>query len=315
MDVDVHANLTGPAPWVVWGEAKFKIFWLHHSISFRAEFGEPQDVPAIEPQDVWPILKDSLKAAGNWSAQLPPDSSRMVVLRAATSNDDLLVHPLGTVTVSQGLVPLERTLGLFGSVPPKSEVRFQIVRAEIVDTVEFDVSEKTTQYFAPAQFRQMSNAEKLSSPSFERMTSGARLVPSDVIAFYNKDKVQTVPLDYEQVVILDLDEPPADPPPAREIHTPNSSMIPVLAERGPAGSAEVRRQGRKKFAPTGPGPKVADPEFVVVTKDDFVVKASKATKVVDGSYTSAAEWLRHHPERDELQIVRAKDAEEWSAAT
>ena len=55
---------------------------------------------------------------------LPPTSGRLVVLRDGAGTGDLLAHPLGTLAVSQNLVPLSRTLGRFGSAPPKDFNRF-----------------------------------------------------------------------------------------------------------------------------------------------------------------------------------------------
>jgi hypothetical protein len=298
MGLDISVHLMGPAPWVLWGKATFKILFIKFSIPFRATFGRAEDVPAIDRQEVWPVLRDSLSAAASWSAQLPPDSGRLVVVRtdASVTDADPLTHPLGSLTVSQNLVPLDRTLGLFGSVPPKDFDRFAIVGAAGLDIVG-----TATQYFAPAQFRQMSDAEKLASPSFERMVSGARLSPQVPIAVGH---VQDTPLDYEQSVILDVDQLVSER--LDERYAPSGSTIAALAEHGPAGTAEVRTQGRAKFAPPARGPAVADPAFVVVSKDELTPVMIDG---LDGSYTSAAERLRRRADRDGLQIVRAEELE------
>lgn len=294
MGLDIHVHLSGPAPWVLWGEARFKIFFISFSIPFRATFGRVEDVPAIERQEVWPKLRDSLKLEGNWSAQLPAECGQLVVLRPETSATEVLVHPLGSLSVSQNLVPLERTLGLFGSVPPKDYDEFAIVGVDGLDIVG-----PTQQYFAPAQFRKMSDAEKLASPSFERMVSGVRLAPADAIVV---GYVQETPLDYEQSVILDVDQPASER--LEERYTPGGVTIAALAEHGPAGTAAVREQGRAKFVPPVPGPAVAEPEFVVVTKDTLTPVTIDG---LDGSYTAAAERLRRRADRDELQIVRKEE--------
>ncbi|MGE5827759.1 MAG: DUF6603 domain-containing protein [Micromonosporaceae bacterium] len=296
MGLDVNAHLIGPSPWVVWGEASFKILFVSLSISFRATFGRAEEIPEIQRQEVWPALRDRLTADESWAAQLPPERGQLVVLRAGAGGPELLAHPLGTLTVSQNLVPLDRTLGLFGSVPPKDYDQFEVIGAaglEIVDT--------TTQYFAPAQFRRMTDAEKLASPSYERMVSGARLAPHTSARL---GYVQEVPLDYEQAVILDVEDPAGEL--LTEGYTPSRDTVAALAEHGPAGTAELREQGRAKFAPPQPGPRVDDPEFVVVAKDSL-------TRVpldrLDGTFTSAAEALRQRPDRDELQIVRAEETQ------
>ena len=292
MGLDIEVNLTGPGPWVLWGRAKFKIFFFTISLPFRAKFGRDEDVPAIEPQEVWPVLRDSLAADASWSAQLPPSSGRLVVLRAGSG--ELSAHPFGSLTVSQGLVPLQRTLGLFGSVPPRDFDRFTIVSG-----TGLAAAGPTTQFFAPAQFRRMSDPEKLASPAFERMVSGARFAPATAIAH---GFVQETPLDYEQSVILDVEAPPAGR--LDERYTPAGEVVAALAEHGPAGTAAVRAQGRAKFAPPEPGPSVADPAYVVVDRDTLTPQPLDG---LDGTWTAAADRLRTHPDRDELQIVRTEE--------
>ncbi|MEV5763651.1 DUF6603 domain-containing protein [Micromonospora sp. NPDC052213] len=296
MGLNIHVHLTGPSPWVIWGEATFKIFFVSFSLPFRAQFGRTQDVPAIARQQVWPILRDSLTADANWSAQLPPQGGRLVVLRDGAGDGELTAHPLGTLTVSQQLVPLQRTLGLFGSVPPKDHDRFAIVAADGLDIVGV-----ATEYFAPAQFRQMSDAEKLASPAYERMISGVHLAPDTAIAV---GYVQDMPLDYEQSVILDVDQPSAER--LDERYAPGDGEVAALAQHGPAGTAPSREQGRAKFAPPVPGPAVADPTYVVVDRDTLTPVPLDG---LDGSYTAAAECVRGRTDRDELQIVRAEELE------
>jgi hypothetical protein len=294
MGLDIHVHLTGPAPWVLWGEASFSILFLTVSIPFRATFGRPESVPAIERTAVWPVLRDKLVAPASWSAALPADSGRMVVLAAEAGANEILVHPLGTLTVSQRLVPLERTLDLFASAPPKDYDRFAIAAA-----AGLTITGKATDYFAPAQFRQMTDAERLASPSFERMASGVELAPSDAARV---GYVQETPLDYEQSVILDLDEPVAER--LDERYEPGGDKLASLAEHGPAGTADLRDQGRAKFASAEPGPVVADPSWVVATKDGLEPVTIAGH---DGSYTDAVERLANRSDRDELQIVRAEE--------
>lgn len=302
----IHVNLSGPAPWVLWGEASFKIFIISFSIPFRAEFGRREDVPAIERTAVWPVLRDALGADANWTAQLPAGGGRLVVLRDGAGADLLLAHPLGTLVVSQNLIPLERTLGLFGSAPPADYDRFAVDGA-----AGLTVAGPETQYFAPAQFRQMSDAEKLASPAYERMISGARLLPAQPAAV---GYVQQTPLDYEQSVILDVDQ--LDSERLTDRYEPASGTVAALAAHGPAGTAAIRDQGPAKFAPAQRGPAVADPTYVLVAKDTLTPVPPDGGPAGDGfgaadglagSYTAVAERLRGRADRNELQIVRAEE--------
>ncbi len=298
MGLDIHVHLTGPAPWVLWGEATFKIFIISFSIPFRAEFGRREDVPAIERTAVWPVLRDTLGADANWTTELPSGGGRLVVLRDGAGADLLLAHPMGTLAVSQNLVPLERTLGLFGSAPPADYDRFAVASAAGLSVVGAQ-----TQFFAPAQFRQMSDAEKLASPAYERMVSGAKLLPTEPAAV---GFVQETPLDYEQSVILDVDQLDAER--LDERYEPPGGAVSALAAHGPAGTAAIRDQGPAKFAPAQPGPAVAEPIYVLVDRDTLApAPPDQAGGDTLGSWTALAERLRRRDDRDELQIVRAEE--------
>ncbi|MCE3266650.1 MAG: uncharacterized protein K0S15_1359 [Solirubrobacterales bacterium] len=290
--LDIHVHLVGPAPWVLWGEASFKLLFISISIPFRATIGRAEEPPALAREDVWGKLREHLLAPASWTAQLPPDGDRMVVLRGEAEAGEVLAHPLGSLAVSQRVVPLERKLDLFGAVPPRDYDSFKIESA-----VGLELGPKTSDYFAPAQFRRMGDAEKLSSPSFERMISGVHLNPSGPARV---GYVQETPLEYEQSVILDVDRPGT----VAERYRPDGARVAALAEHGPAGTAEVRDQGRAKFAPEERGPAVAEPDYVVARRD---VLEPAGVAGLDGTYTGAMERLRTRPDRDELQVVRREE--------
>jgi hypothetical protein len=296
MGLDIHVHLIGPAPWVLWGEASFKLLFISIPIPFRVTIGRAEEPPALAREAVWEKLREQLIAPESWAAQLPPAGDQLVVLRGEAKGGEVLAHPLGRLSVSQRVVPLERTLEMFGAAPPKDYDRFDIEGAQ-----GLEIEGKTSDYFAPAQFRRMRDEEKLTSPSFERMVSGVRLSAEGAAQFGH---VQETPLDYEQSVILDIEQP--EPERLAERYAPDGAAVAALAEHGPAGTAEVRDQGRAKFAPDEPGPKVAEPAYVVAKKDALERVSPDG---LDGTYTGAVERLRTRPDRDELQVVREEEVE------
>jgi hypothetical protein len=136
------------------------------------------------------------------------------------------------------------------------------------------------------------------------MTSGVRLGPENGAAV---GFVQETPLDYEQVVILDLDQPAGERP--AESYQPAGATVAALAEFGPAGSADLRNTGRAKFSPAEPGPRVADPVYRLVSKNQLAAVPSLAGDELDSTFTAAAERQRRRADRDELQIVRVEELE------
>ena len=67
-----------------------------------------------------PRLKDALADAGNWVGQLPDAQHPLVTLRAVPAGPTVvLLHPLGTLTVKQTVVPLDIDISRFGpALPP-----------------------------------------------------------------------------------------------------------------------------------------------------------------------------------------------------
>ena len=92
----------------------------------------------------------------------------------------MLLHPLGTLTVKQSVVPLNLDISRFGQAAPAGARRFTI------SSVSLGGQNQTTRpvkdFFAPAQFFEMSDDEKLSRPSFEPMAAGVS-IGSDEFAF------------------------------------------------------------------------------------------------------------------------------------
>src|SRR6185436_14440267 len=88
--------------------------------------------------------------------------------------------------------------------------------------------EVVTDFFAPGQFEELSNAEKLSQPSFEKMPAGIS-VGSSHIAIGDPASVRVAAVDYETTVI---DDPQAR---ARPVHRPGLAG-PVQLAQGRQGA-------------------------------------------------------------------------------
>jgi hypothetical protein len=296
-------HLDGPTPWHARGVAKLKILFFSVSVQFEATFGDPAEIQPRERVRIWEDrLKPALKNTGNWTAQLPDDAGRLAAFR---DTGELLVHPLGSASVSQRIVPLSRRLSRFGAAEPDDFSRFDITGCN-----GLALGEPTFDFFAPAQFFAMTDAEKLSSPSFDRMPSGAHFAADDGAVACGEAKV--TPLTYETMVVNDEEEqePPEAPETFDLTYVPGADALASLAQIGPAALAEVRSTGRARFRPSDdPQIEVADERYVVAGTDDL---GPKITTGLDGSYTAALQALREEATRNpgkaqELQVVRTEE--------
>src|SRR6185295_18208388 len=168
--VRLEGELSGPRPLHIKASATFEILWWDITIGINKTLVEGEKPPPPEPIDVLPRLKEALSNPGNWTSQLPVGQRQVVTLRAKTpSPNEVLLHPLGTLTVKQNVVPLNLDISTFGQAAPAGARRFTI-------GVSLGAQNQTPQtikdFFAPAQFFKMTDDEKLSRPSFELMDSG-----------------------------------------------------------------------------------------------------------------------------------------------
>jgi hypothetical protein len=108
---------------------------------------------------------------GNWTAQLPVGGRAVVTLGEITGVDGLLAHPMGRLQFVQHVAPLGLDLDKFGNSRITGANRFDI--AEIVIAGQAVTSPSlVSESFARSQFVEMSEEQKLTSPSFERFTAG-----------------------------------------------------------------------------------------------------------------------------------------------
>ena len=155
------------------GEASFEIGFIikvRLSANFEVTSGESRNtmLPAI---DVLEEIGKALDKAGNWRAVLPRASNQHVSLRELPKTGDALVlHPFGALEISQKIVPLNIAIQRIGASRPDRGSVFRIAAAQINSANVATTA--STEQFAPAQFFDMDDAEKLSRPSFARYDAG-----------------------------------------------------------------------------------------------------------------------------------------------
>jgi hypothetical protein len=180
LGVRVDALLEGPAAWHAHGTGTFEIGFIitvSFSVDFDVRVGEERKA-TLPPIEVLPLLRAALENKGNWRVVLPREGRPSVNLRELPeAGDALILHPFGGLEVSQKLVPLNLPINRFGSHKPSDGGKFRI--SKLAFGSEEIAGEATREQFAPAQFLEMSDAEKLSRRSFERYEAGTRVAGGD----------------------------------------------------------------------------------------------------------------------------------------
>ena len=167
-------TLTGPKPWTVRGRVEFKALFIKSCINVNARWGEEAN-PTIPNKPIWPELEAAINDVNNWLALLPKRNNISVsVKNVALAAGEVLIHPMGNFSFNQTILPMNATINKYGSVKPSDYKKFWVVSVKDANENALDFTYQKDN-FAPAQYTQMSDQEKLSKKSFEQFDSGIKV--------------------------------------------------------------------------------------------------------------------------------------------
>jgi hypothetical protein len=318
--VKVEGALEGPRPLALRAKATFEILWWDVSIRVNVTLVEgerPAPPPAIS---ALAQLLDALRDGRNWHSELPRGQSRIVVLRDTAADSAvpalLSVHPLGTLSVRQGVVPLNTTgpIDRFGDAPVSGERQFTI-RGVSINRVDEDKRRLQTlrEDFAPAQFFDMPDERKLTSPSFVPMDAGVQ-IGSPAHDFKLTQCVRS-PLEYETKLIDRAAA--AGTPRVKNLarYALGAAQLEAQARYGAAGRSVLRRDDPVPVEPPrAPLVKLQPQAFAVI--DAAVAPAASIVKQVSArtakltpptDFVDASATLRHDRRK---QVVPAFEVTE-----
>ena len=247
--VRVEGALTGPRPLHLKAKATFEVLWWDVSIRVDRTLVSGEKPPPPEPIEVLPRLKEALGNPGNWMGRLPEGQRPLVSLRPRPAAE-VVLHPLGTLEVKQGVVPLEMEISRFGSAAPAGARRFAISSVSLGG--QSQRPEPVKDFFAPAQFFEMSDEEKLSRPSFEAMTAGVGIGSQEIVFTADASDWLEVPAIEFDTIIVDKEKSESRPSAAPDRYRLNAQLLNRQARFGAAGGKRAAAQ-RPGQIPRGGG--------------------------------------------------------------
>lgn len=177
--INIAAQLSGPTPWDARGTASLEILFFEIEVDFHVTWGDPPPAIDARTEDLLALLKREIADTRNWRAVLPPQNHLHVSLRTIEppkENEPLVIHPAGVLTFSERSMPLGGYLiEKYGARKPLNENRFTLSGTNangLAMVADFD---GVREEFAPAQFSELSDSDKLSRRSFEHLPSGFSL--------------------------------------------------------------------------------------------------------------------------------------------
>jgi hypothetical protein len=262
-------------------------------VGIDATFGTPSlsDLLRLDP---WNILRGAIETVENYAAAVTAAAAYggATFARGVTAFD-----PGAGVTFRQGAVPLHRLLTRFGEAEPLGgPTTFAVHTVEVAGNGA-DWTPATDR-FAPAQFEQLSDADKLSRPSFEKMDAGVTVASGDLRtgAALGRELV------YETRLI-----DTAFPGGAVDEHRPEVATVEAALALGATAMSGLRKGGARGYAVPGRAPLVAltGELFAVSSAIDLTARADIAAPGEKGAVLAAlARHLALHPEDgDALQVV------------
>jgi hypothetical protein len=301
--IQLDATLSGPRPFHLHGDASLHIlfFSVHASLDLSWGDSTPAKLPSLP---VLPPLTAALSDARNWSVILPPQTSQSVSLRQLPNDPtQLTVHPMGALRVRETVVPLDIPITLFNNATPADGNEFAI-ESVLLNTTPAATAPYQEQ-FAIGQFTTLSDADKLSTPSYEPFDAGLTIGSA---AFDNGDDA---PRDvvYQERYIDDYGQPSR----FGSIYRMPAAIHAQLAASGACASSAARTTGLRSFVENGmtSALDVKALTYTIASTADLSVRADllpAATTRYGAATTLAAHFLLHPDERDALQVLPLYEA-------
>jgi hypothetical protein len=296
-----HGHISGPAPWHLNGDVCVSILWWDACVGISLTLGgdKKPELPAI---DIWegsaevPGLKTAVSAAGNWTALLPPNGYQAVSIAETDASAASRVDPLGVAKFEQKVVPFRLAVSKFaGRDRAKNDAVTITVKKVVIDNDDLVARNRVkdeSDFFAPAQYQKVPDAQALSSPSFQPMVSGFTLSSADLTAGAEKTK----DIVFKTIVV--------GTPGFKTDFPVNDTQLLAMTSRSAVASGGLRTGNIDRFVDFG-----KLPAFTFATETYALAFKSTLKRVTtaadDGAYALQADRLAAQPAdvRATLQIV------------
>jgi hypothetical protein len=296
--ISFDGSLSGTNPWRVHGTATISVLFFEISVHPDVKFGS-EEKASLQPIDPWPALRDALKDPRNWAALPAAGTLPVATLTLPAGTTATVIDPAGKMTWKETVAPLDRTLTKFGNSSPPAPVKFTVDRVTVGANAA--ASAPIQDFFAAAQFEELTDQEKLSRPSFELMQAGLEVASSAVRAGPSISAPLTYETDYK------------DPEHGRRVRS--LFDLPLWMQRGALESGGLRAgglagAGTRAYAGKAQLAQVEE-QFVVVSTVDLSVQTTvTAPTTKGGAHQALKQHLAAHPgQRGALQVVPLHELE------
>ena len=298
--IQLSATLSGPSPWHLHGTASLHVLFFSVGVSIDLTWGDssPATLPSVA---VLPLLSAALADPRNWSAQPPAAGPPGVSLRSlpAGSAGPIVVQPTGTLSVRETVVPLDIPITKFDNAAPADGSEFSITAITLNGAAVATVPKQED--FAIAQFTDMTDAAKLSAPSYEPFDAGVSLGTVPIANGHDSPRV----VSYTERYIDDYGAVSR----FGQIYQMPADVHAALAGSGAASFAPARTTGLAGFATSTPSPlTVSRMSYLIASTTDLTQRSDILASATTHYQAQAAlaSFLAANPgQRDSVQVLPA----------
>lgn len=266
--VSVDLLLEGPGPWHAKGSASLHILFFTVHAGFEVTWGETDGTPQPPEIDASVRVAQALQEPGAWTA-VAPEGDAWFTFRA-TGRDAIAVHPYGQLSVRQQAVPIGVPITRIG----QSHVAGGTATVTLAPIAGAPAATPTMGQFAPGQFSDLTDDQKLSRPSFETCQDGISFGATTI----DVSEECSVAASYETIMI---------PSPTRIRGPLDLTLLMHGIEHGAVARAGLH------FASLHDGPRqpvrVVPPNYRVVTADTLAAATPNVmTSVAEAAAVAAS---------------------------
>jgi hypothetical protein len=274
LSIGLSFALSGPTPWEAKGTGSLSILFFSISISFDVTWGEKKDT-SLPPVDVMPIFLGEINKQLNWKALPPPSANLLVTLRSVDPSL-LVLHPFGSLTLSQRALPLNLKLDKVGNQQPDDVNKVDITAVAATGTGNLPLNDDDEQ-FAIAQFQNMSDSDKLSRPSYQSLKGGVIIGSSDSV---QSSKMTRRTISYDITII---DKEPQQPLPKGRHYAAVSGLFHPFLSGSAAARSPLSYQGKTQLKPFT--------DKIAVGQEGYAVSNTSDNKPLSAASTFSSEAM------------------------
>lgn len=293
MAVTLNGKLEGPTPWRIQGKATFTILKWDKTFNLKPkEFGQSKNItyPTI---DILPLLEEALNDDLNWDADIGQSPESLVSIKPI-DDSVFIINAKGALSVRQKVVPLGITIEKYGNKKPGGGNNYFTIGSVSIGIETYTQGgglQNIKDSFAPAEYKNLSDSKKLSTPSFQNLCTGVSVTPapSGNFEFGNHSVQKEVGYD---TTLIDSDG--ANPLLFVEFLEPTKRPIKQKHWRaevrgGAAGRSRRANRYRRIYGKSDQRVGVSQEKYAVVNVDDLLPYDAGAVK---DSQIEAEEYMQ-----------------------